>query len=140
MDILSGSAEAFWNFLRDLRPELSMLLIRVALIETGLLVGGFLLRNAQPRPGFHTQVFQALIFLGWLVLSFTIPLGEISYQGSNARAMLVLCSILAWIAFPIFVPQVLLRTRGRQIRASLFIYIFEFIVLLIQILVLLGRF
>ena len=136
MDILTHIAKHFWDLLGYFHPVLCMLFMRWALLLYLLLIFSLIVRALRPPAGVPTLVLQLVVTFLSFSIGFTLSLTEISNAHSVGRNILLVLSFLAWIVMPYFVPRIMIRRLGYQRITSFYLYCFETIILLLQLIIL----
>lgn len=137
-DILTRLVSAYWNWVESLSPEFRMLLGRWALLLMVALALGVFVRFVLARRMKNTLVAQVAVVVFTIACGLAIPLESLQAMSSRAAAKIVNVALFCWIFLPLFIPCVLVRTRGLQHLSRVGLYVFEALLIIIQWLALTG--
>lgn len=140
MDILTRSADFVWNdFLGELSPVLAMFFMRWGLLLLCLMFCGLMVRFLL-APGYaHTLHLQTLGIVLAGFVAFAIPLSSVASIRNEGRPFLLFVSLGLFLAAPYFTPPLLIRRRGIQGIVRVSLYVAEFVLLGLQLLVMPSR-
>jgi hypothetical protein len=137
-DILTALVEMYWEWIESFSPEFRMLIARWALLLAVAVALGMFVRFVLARNMKNTLVAQVAVVVLTVACGLAIPLDGLQAMSGRAAARIVNLALICWVFLPLFLPCVLIRTRGLQHLTRVGLYVFEALLIIIQWLALIG--